>query len=283
MTKQPIDSDTDDDQHSSPTKRSDADADSHLSVLDRAGDAIDDELTRYKTDELKQRFQQLFGVTHFLPVAAAGLAATVVGLLVLWGVLFLPRASPPISALTLVYMGLQGLFVGVLAAALLVVARLFQQITAIVDITVQTLREALRDLRQLSDPDRRAELTGALIHGAVVPSIQSVITVKMGLLRAPIGFVLNRILKKTANRLTEGIETKMVDTDGDDEPLQLPEDGADDSAEPDDDSHLARMHRRIETIARRTRRATLIPASLVFVVVALVSSLPWIVTFLTIL
>ncbi len=251
----------------------------------RASQVLDEELTRYQTDELKRRFQNTFGVANFLPYAAAGLGGSVAVLMLLWAALILPRATAATAALSFVYMGLQGLFVGVIAAALLIVARLFQQIGAIVDITIQTLREALRDIRRLSEPARRAELSSALIHGAVVPAIKSAVTLKMGLLRAPIGFVINRLLEKTATGLTDGIKAKLLDDDADPELLdEPPEDtGQMQPADADDDSHLARMHQRIDLIARRTRRATLIPAALLFTAVAVISSVPWIAVLLTLL
>lgn len=250
-----------------------------------------DDLTRYKTDELRERFQQLFGVGHFLPWAAAGLVASILGLLGLWAVLFLPRAEPVVAVLTFVYMGLQGVLVGIVAAALLIAARLFQQFSAVVDITVQTLREALSDLEKLGDPEVRAELTGAVVQGAVVPALKSVITVKMGLLKAPLSAVLGWLLDKTAGRLTRALRAKFADADADEstEPPDEDEPPATDTDEDPErpegliergDSHLVRMHDRIEIVARRTRRRTLIPAAVVFAAVASVSSIPWLVALL---
>jgi len=255
-------------------------------VITRIEDATSVDVTRYKTQELKQRFQQLFGIAHFLPWAGVGLGGSILALLVLWGVLFVPQATMAIAVLTFIYMALQGMFIGILAAALLVIARLFQQLTAIIDITLQTIRTAFSDIRQLGDPEVRAELAGGLVHGAIVPSIQSVISVKLGLLRAPISFVLNRILKKTASSLTESIERKML-SDDDSAPTEEPVDDvsrpaneATQRADDGDDTHLDSIQRRIEKVARTTRRATLIPAALVFIAAGSISSIPWIVAYL---
>lgn len=241
----------------------------------READSID--LTRYKTTELKNRFQRLFGVVHLLPWAGAGFAGPIAAALLAWGVLFLPRATAFIAALTLIYMGLQGFFLGVAAASLLVITRIFQQLTAIVDITIQTLRQAFSDIGRIGDPAVRAELTGALIHGAIIPSVQSVIAVKVGLLRAPISFVLNRLLGRTAKKLTRNIEQKAQSGAL---PALSPDDSpAPTSDEESEDSHLDRMQDRIETIARRTRKATLIPAIVLFTIATGVSSIPWLVAF----
>ena len=287
MTKQPT---TDSEQDSTATDEPTATAGSSAIELDddviaRIEDATSVDVTRYKTEELKERFQQLFGIAHFLPWAGVGLGGSIFALLVLWGLLFAPQATMVIAVLTFVYMGLQGIFIGILAAALLVIARLFQQLTAIIDITLQTIRTAFSDIRQLGEPEVRAELAGGLVHGAIVPSIQSVISVKLGLLRAPISFVLNRILKKTASSLTESIERKML-SDDDSSPNQ--ETSGDDStpeaaqlAESGDDTHLDGIQRRIEKVARTTRRATLIPAAIVFIAATGISSIPWIVAYLT--
>lgn len=253
------------------------------------------DVTRYKTKELSERFQQLFGVTHLLPWAGFGLGGSLVATLSAWAMLFLPHAPLSVGALTFVYMALQGLLLGLLAASLLVLARIFQQLTAIVDITLQTLRQAFRDVRNIGDPGVRAELIGALVHGAIIPALKSAVTVKMGLLRAPIGVALNWLLDKTARRLTNSLK-QTTESAG---PLSFDGDGADQSpsADADDDesaepsttseasrstelirnadSHLDRMHERVDVIARRTRLATMIPAALFFVFVAGVSSIPW--------
>ena len=243
------------------------------------------DVTEYKTDELKERFQQLFGVTHFLPWAAAGFGGSIVVSLGLWLVLFLPRASLAIGVLTLIYMALQGIFVGIFAAAVLIVARILQQVSAIVDITIQTIRRAFVDVKKVGDPGVRSELTGALLHGAIVPTIPSAITVKLGLLRAPISFVLNGILKKTAEKLTDSIEERFVSGGDDDDEAEAPT-AIDDNLSDDTasagllergDSHLDNMQSRIEVVARRTRRATLIPAAILFVLAAGLTSIPWLV------
>lgn len=241
------------------------------------------DLTRYKTKELQQRFQQLFGVAHLLPWAALGLCACSGTALVTWAVLFAPRATLFIAVLTLIYMGLQGFFLGIAAASLLVVTRIFQQLTAIVDITIQTLIQALRDVRHLDDPGVRAGLSGALIHGAIMPTVKSAIAVKVGLLRLPISFFVNRLLNKTARKMTKYIEKKampnLTDQDSDAE-VEVVSQNSQDLVKNPDESHLDRMHDRIDVIARRTRRATLIPATLLFFSAAAISSIPWIVAFL---
>ncbi len=199
--------------------------------------------------------------------------------------MFLPRASLAIGVLTLIYMALQGMFVGIFAAAVLIVARILQQVSAIVDITIQTIRRAFVDVKKVGDPGVRSELTGALIHGAIVPTIQSAITVKLGLLRAPISFVLNGILKKTAEKLTDSIEERFVSGGDDDDEAEAPT-AIDDNLSDDTasagllergDSHLDNMQSRIEVVARRTRRATLIPAAILFVLAAGLTSIPWLV------
>lgn len=243
-------------------------------------DAVD--LTRYKTDELKQRFQSLFGVTNMIPWAAAGLAGPLLAAMAVWSLLFLSQPAPIVAAIMFAYMVVQGLFCGIFLAALLVVARLLQQLGAVVDITLQTIREALRDLQNIADPKARAELSGALIHGVILPTVKTAVTVKLGLLKVPLSFVLNRILGKTADKLSDAIKTKMIG--GDDEsdrprpepapPADAPDDGA--------ESHLDNIQERIELIARRTRRATLIPTAVVFGAVTAVTSLPWVVVWLLI-
>lgn len=242
-------------------------------LITAASQAASVDVTRYKTAEIKKRFQELFGFVSLLPQALLGLSICTFGSFLLWVVLFVPRAPIFITIVALIYMALQGFYLGILAAGLLVVARVLQKLTAIIDITIQTLREMFKDLNKVRDPEVRAELAGGLIHGAIIPSVQSVITVKMGLLRAPIGWVLNRILGTTAKKLTSSMRTKLMDTDKTDAPSQPPATIADD--DDSGDGHLDRIQERVEVIARRTRRATLIPATIFFVGVAIVSSIPW--------
>ena len=246
--------------------------------LATTGESASIDVTRYKTDELRQRFQQLFGVAHLVPWAVGGLAAPLATTLILWAGIFLPRAGLAVALLTFIYMGLQGFFLGVAAAALLVVTRVFQQLTAIVDITLQTLREVFSDVKKLGDAKARAELAGALIHGAIIPTVQSVIALKVGLLRMPVSFVINRILGKSAKMLTKNIEKKALPLK-EMQPENLPAKVPDDTAP----SHLDKMQDRIELIARRTRRATLIPATVLFVMAAGVSSIPWLFALLLLL
>ncbi len=251
-------------------------------TLAKINDATSIDVTRYKTDELKNRFQQLFGVIHLLPWAGAGLGGCMAVALLLWAGFFLPRATTLVAVLTFIYMGLQGFFLGIIAASLLVVSRVFQQLTAIVDITIQTLRQAFRDVRRLGDPVARAELTGALIHGAIIPTVQSVIAVKVGLLRMPVSFVINRVLGISARKLTKSIEKKAL-SDDNDEPIAADSPIAEMPDTDESPTHLDHMQERIELIARRTRRATLIPAALFFVIATGVSSIPWLVALLTLI
>ena len=249
---------------------------------DTTQDVEDLDVTRYKTKELTQRFQQLFGVVHLLPWAGAGLGGCMVTTLVLWALFFLPQASTNVAVLTFVYMGLQGLFLGLLAAALLIIARLLQQLAAILDITLQTLRQAFADFQNIGDPEVRAELTAGLVHGAIMPAVKSAITIKMGLLRAPIGFVINKLLDRSAKKMTKDLKDKTRAAG------ELPEHqhqsppsfdvvDATPALSSETDSHLDLMRERVDVIARRTRYATLIPALLFFVTVAAVSSIPWVV------
>ncbi len=253
--------------------------DSLQELIERAGDASSVDLTRYKTQELKKRFQELFGVVHLLPWAGLGLGSCVVLSMILWAVLFIPTAPFIVAFLALVYMLLQGFFLGVLAAALLVISRIFQQLTAIIDMTIQSLRQLFRDIGQITDRQVRSEVVGGFIHGAIVPAVQGAIAVKLGLLRAPISFVINRILGKTAKKLTKNLRRDVDD-------LAPAQPSRSSSVEPSTElaapgeSHLDRMQERVEVIARRTRRATLIPAALFFVAAASLSSIPWILVFI---
>ncbi len=256
------------------------------------------DLTRYKTAELKKRFENLFGLTRLLPWAVGGLGGCMLLTISIWILLFAPRAGVVIASISLIYLFFQGFFLGVLAASLLVVARLLQQLGAIVDMTIQTLREALRDLRKIGD-DRtsRAELTAGLVHGAILPAAQSVITIKMGLLRLPISFVINRLLKRTAKKLTKTIDKKEqklladLDSSTDDIPEHAPPSELKNRSAGESNSsmiknslhqgetHLDRMQERVDLIARRTRGATLIPAAIFFSFIAIFSSLPWLLVF----
>ena len=257
-------------------------ADGPLATLQNVEDV---DVTRYKTKELTERFQQLFGVVHLLPWAAAGLGGCVVMTLTTWAVLFLPQAPTGVAVLAFVYMGFQGLFLGLLAGALLVVARIFQQLTAVLDITLQTVKQAFTDIKNIGDPDVRAELIAALVHGAVMPAVKSAVTVKMGLLKAPIGFVLNKLLDRSAKKMTKNLKDKTRAAgefpDVTEEPAPAHAATADEATPSTEltataDSHLDRMRERVEVIARRTRRATLIPATLLFIAAAALSSIPWI-------
>jgi hypothetical protein len=255
--------------------------DSLQELLDRAGDVSSVDLTRYKTRELKKRFQELFGVVHLLPWAGLGLGGCVVLSMILWAVLFIPTAPFFVALLALVYMLLQGFFLGLLAAALLVIARIFQQLTAIIDMTIQSLRQLFRDVGQFRDPTIRSEVVGGFIHGAIIPAVQGAIAVKLGLLRAPISFVINRILGKTAKKLTKNLERDVDDLapTPSESPSPSPEKPSTELTSPGE-THLDRMQQRVEIIARRTRRATLIPAAIFFAFAAGLSSIPWILVFL---
>ena len=234
------------------------------------------DITSYKTRELQERFHQLFGVMHLVPWAAGGLGGSLVVAWLIWLTLFFPNASTPVAVLTLIYLTVQGFFLGVFVASLLVVTRILQQLAAVVDITIQTLRQALSDTRRLADPAVRSELIGALIHGAILPTLQGVIAAKVGLLKMPVSFVANRLLGKTARKLTQTIEAKTKSKPR--RRKSSPPATADQFS-----GHLDRMQDRIEVIARRARRATLIPAGIFFFIAAGLSSIPWLVALLTLL
>lgn len=237
-------------------------------------------LRKYKTEELKERFQQLFGVVNLLPWAALGFLSSLAVALTIWAVIFATQVPWPIALLTLAYLVGQGFYLGLLAASLLVLMRVFQKLTAIIDLAIQSIRELFGDLSKLGDKQARAEIVATFVHSALIPTIQGVIAVKLGLLRAPIGFVINRLLGKTAKKLTKNLSAE-VDHLPTERDLPGPDDAPPDTAvsatSSTSSTHLDRMQERIEVIARRTRRATMIPATLFFAITALISSIPWVI------
>jgi hypothetical protein len=225
------------------------------------------DLTRYKTEELKQRFDELFGFRTLLPWALGGLGTSLLGFSLLWWFLFAHHVFL-VAAGTFTYMLLQGIVIGLLAAAILIVARVLQQAVAIVDLTLKTVRQVLNDLKRMGANDYvRSELTSGLIHAVILPTLQKIITLKLGFLRLPISFVINRVLKRMGRRLTRALERdekKLLQTDD----------------PPDEGDRFDELHRRIEIIARRTRIATLVPSALLLWLLTVVSSVPWLLLWL---
>lgn len=258
------------------------------------GDFSLEKIRSVKLVELRSTFEELFGLARLLPYAAAGLGGSFLFFLGAWALIFLPPSAPLISTLAFIYMLLQGLFLGVFAAALLVGAGLLQQLTAVLSVSIRTIKEMLHEIRSVeSDPGLRAELFSGLLHGAVLPAAQGVITVKLGLIRAPISFVLNRVLKRAFRILTRSMVKKdkkllkeaspLPETLSDAPPLsQESEKSKLSTGLTRSETHLDRLQDHVETLARRTRRATLIPAAILLVFSALFSSIPWLLSILAI-
>ncbi len=248
-------------------------------VLEGAGLSAKDELirsgsldlTRYKTDELRRRFEELYGFKTLIPWAVGGMGVMMVLYSVMWA-MFFAQAPFFVAVVTLFYMTGQGVFLGIMAASILVVARVLQQIVAIVDITLQTIRQALTDLKNFADDKQaRAELMGGLVHAVILPTVQKVITVKLGFLKLPVSWVINRVLKRMAKKLTKLFrkeESKLLVVGEEAEAVVSGE---------AEETHLDRLQKRIEKIAYRTRVATLVPSTLLFLFVMAVSNLPWVV------
>ncbi len=253
-----------------------------LSTTDR-----DQLLERYNTDRLKDQFERLFSIVNLVPWALGGWLGSMLIAVAVWGLLFYPQASFAVSMVALAYLLIQGLALGLLAAALLVTARLLQQLTAVIDITIQTLRQAFTDLGRPGDTESRTQLIEVLVHGAILPTLKRIVTVKMGLLRAPIGWVINGLLGRSLTKLSNTLQRKWRSSEKELTPQQEEQLLA--SADPEAQSknfegfldpaaqtHLERMEKRVERIARRTRIATLIPGTLLFFALAAITSVPWI-------
>lgn len=248
------------------------------------------ELLEHQTRALKERMESQLGLGRLIYWAIGGLGGTVLVFLLTWIALFPARQGFLLATLTLIYMLGQGLILGIFAAALLVVARFLQQLATIIDITIQTLRESLSQARALGEGRTTfGELSAGLIHGALLPVVQDLITLKMGIIRLPISFIINRIMRRTVRRLTRVLHDPTKSPKKESAELAAIEKSADVDVSPtklqqsliQGETHLDRIQGRVDLIARRTRLATLLPAGIIFLFVSALSSIPWLLIFLT--
>lgn len=244
--------------------------------------AIDDELLRLQTQALKERMEAQLGLRHLAVWAITGLGATILIFLGTWVLLFATRVGALLSTLTLLYMLGQSLFLGIFAAALLVVARFLQQLAMIIDITLETLRESLAKARAVEEGRTSfRELSAGLIHGALLPIVQDLITLKLGLIRLPISFVVNKILRRVARRLTRALSLPSTSAAQEQPAHKQTSSTKLQYSLTQGETHLDRIQHRVERIARRTKLATLLPAGLLFLIITALSSIPWLLIFFT--
>lgn len=248
------------------------------------------QLLDQQTQALRVKMESQLGLSHLLYWGIAGFGGTTLALLITWVFLFATNQGVLMAVLTLFYMLAQGLILGIIAAALLIVARFLQQLSTIIDLTLQTLRESLVQARALGEGEITfRELSTTLIHGAVLPVAQNLITLKLGLLSLPIGFVVNRILRRVMRRMTDALQSSPRDPETTEKPPKTVEKSEAQETSPGKisrslqrgETHLDRIQNRIDRIARRTRLATLVPAGVLFSLLAALSSAPWLVLYFT--
>ncbi|MBA2661297.1 MAG: hypothetical protein H0U74_03330 [Bradymonadaceae bacterium] len=252
------------------------------------------DLTRYRSDALIEHVEHMFSLVRIMPLMGAGIATVWAVGLTAWFAFFYGALSTPFLLIMLAYVLITGWLLGGLLGLTFVVRRIMAHISAIIDLTLQTVQEIARDVNATSRDGERSrialvELFQAALLVVIVPAIKVVIAAKVGVLRRPVTWVIERVLRRAGRLVTRTIsrafrrsaKDRLDDPDNDDALVHTPDalvriaDGAQKT-----NAFLDIARARVQKTSRRVQSFALFPLYLALAGGATLAALPLVLVYL---